>query len=104
MTILTGFAIVVLGGTAALIIWSFMIGRATKLPERELESEAGGEADEPDGPDKRAGGPEFRAAALRAAQEAPQPAARRRLRPVRRRRSLTPDRDAPADLPRDPEL
>ena len=103
MTTLTVFAILVLGATAALISWSFMIGRATKAPERELDAELDAEAQQTDGPDKRAGGAEFRAEALRAAHAPPQKHARRRRVPGRRRHPLRAEPETRADLTADPE-
>jgi len=86
MSLLIIFAVLVLTATAVLIIASFVTASG-RAPDAE-QAPAPPDGDRPDGPDRRAGGPGFRRAALQAAQDTPAAPAQRRRTSRRRRRAL----------------
>jgi hypothetical protein len=86
MSVLIVLAIVVLAATALLILASFLTS-ADQARGRD-SAPTGSRADQPEGPDRRAGGPGFRRAALQAAQDTAPAATQRRRLSSRRRRAL----------------
>ncbi len=84
MSVLIVLAIAVLAATLLLIVASFV----TTADQSRDPAPAEPGAEHPTGPDRRAGGPGFRKAALRAASDPPAGPAQRRRLSSRRRRAL----------------
>ena len=87
MSVLIVLAIVVLAATALLIVASF-VTTADRARDREAAPATADAEEHAAGPDRRAGGPGFRQAALHAAVDPPAGATQRRRLSSRRRRAL----------------